>query len=141
MVASITAELEGVQLDVWGGGEPAPGGTTSMFVHHGDRAAEVYWTTDGWCLARVYTWSLRHVLSDRAFDIHYEMDDQFTDCVMDGSDALDLRVFDVQHSANGATTYQGAYAETWTVRTKCSTTWNAAAPCGFNEAAAVVPEM
>jgi hypothetical protein len=89
----------------------------------------------------VYSWSLRHVLSDRAFDIHYEMDDQFTDCVMDGSDALDLRVFDVQHSANGATTYQGAYAETWTVRTKCSTTWNAAAPCGFNEAAAVVPEM
>jgi hypothetical protein len=138
--STIAAQFEGVQLDVWGGGQPSPGSTTTAFVHHGSRAAEMYWKTDGWCLARVYTWSVQHAVSEESFTVRYEVDEQFTDCVVDTSDVLELNVFDVQHDLHGAT-YFGAYPDTWTVRTQCTATWNSSSPCGFADVAALVPEM
>jgi hypothetical protein len=140
---AIAAGMEGAQLDVFGGGRATPGATTTMFVHHGDRAAEAYWTTDGWCLSRVYTWSVENVVSATEFDVRYDVQQQYTDCVMDWGRQLVLHVTDVDHLV-GQTSYVGAYTspfQTATVRTKCTSRWNTPSPCGFSEASAVLPEL
>lgn len=128
----------GVMLDVWGGGDPSPGSTTTMFVHRGDRAAELYWTTGGWCLARVHRWALESVYSGRAFDAVYTVQQRFPDCMAGDESSVRFRVFDV-HRIGGATVYVGADDEMWTERTLCGSVWGPAGPCGFPGAAAAVP--
>ena len=129
----IVASMQGAQLDVWVGGEPAPGRTTTMFVHRGLRAAELYWTTDGWCLARTFAWRLEHVQSDVAFDVRYTVDGQDTRCLMDDGDTLVVRLFDIGR-VDGRRTWAGANstpATGWTQRTHCTPAWDDPAPCGF----------
>lgn len=140
--AGIVRSMQGVQLDVWGGGAPAPGRTTTMFVHHGDRAAELYWTTDGWCLARVLRWTVEDAQSATSFTIRYVAVEQHTACLMDSGDVELLRVVEV-HDGGGPVTMTGLWTtnDTWTVRTRCSEYWDAPAPCGFIEAFALVPSL
>lgn len=136
--STIAASMQGAQLEVWGGGVPAPGGTTSMFVHRGNRAAEVYWTTNGWCVARLFTWSLEHVVSATRFDIRYVADRKFERCVQGAADDLVLQVYDESQS-NGVSVQLGAYPaleSTWVTRARCSVGASATAPCGFTAAAA-----
>ncbi len=137
----IAAGMEGVQLDVWEGGAPSPGRTTTLFVHHGDRAAMLYWTTDGWCLARVYSWSVERAVSVSDFEVRYVPQQEFGDCVMAG-DAVDvLKVVDVAHTARGDSVLASWNAATWTVRTTCPGAWNGPTPCGFAGVAALVPDL
>ena len=139
----IAAGMEGVQLDVWEGGAASPGRTTTLFVHHGDRAAMLYWKTDGWCLARVYTWSIEDAVSASNFEVRYVPREVVEDCVMASTRADLLTVVDVEHLLGG-TTYRASWSGstvTTTVRTKCTSQWDAAAPCGFAEAAALVPKL
>jgi hypothetical protein len=134
--AQISSAMQGAQLDVWGGGTPSPGGSTSMFFHRGHHAAEVYWTTNGWCVARLFTWSVERASSATRFDVRYVTDRTFDDCVAAGGDELVLEVYD-EARAKGGWTLFGSYPDahhTWTTRTACPTT--GAAPCGFPGAAA-----
>jgi hypothetical protein len=136
--SAIATAMQGSQLDVWGGGEPAPGGTTTMFVHRGHRAAEVYWTTDGWCVSRLFTWSVEHAVSATRFDVRYVANRKFADCVVASDDELVLEVFD-ESQTSGQRVMFGAYPSTdgtWTTRTTCSIRESAPAPCGFPAAAA-----
>lgn len=134
--AQISSAMQGAQLDVWGGGTPSPGGSTSMFFHRGHRAAEVYWTTDGWCVARLFTWSVERATSVTRFEVRYVTDRMFDDCVAAGEDELVLEVHDAARASGGQTLF-GSYPDvngTWTIRTACPTT--GAAPCAFPGAAA-----
>ncbi len=137
---AISEELQGVQLDVYGGGEPAPGGTTTMLVQHGHWAAELYWKTDGWCLSRVYQWAVSNALSESRFDVQYLVGRELDDCVMSWGTRM---VLSVEHAGvvDGRVTWFGTYrlpAEQATVRTQCSSDWRDPAPCGFADAADLV---
>jgi hypothetical protein len=139
----IAASMEGVQLEVVGGGAAAPGGSTMLFVHHGARAAEVYWTTDGWCLSRVYTWRVQHATSSTSFDVAYDVDQQYTDCVMAGERHSVLAV-SAAHHLIGQASYDGVYTSgsgDAVVRTQCTPQWDYPSPCGFRAAAALVPDL
>jgi hypothetical protein len=143
LASTIAASMEGVQLEVVGGGAAAPGGSTVLFVHHGGRAAEVYWTTDGWCLSRVYTWKVEHATSSTSFELAYDVDHQYTDCVMAGVDHQVLAVSAAHHML-GQTSYDGVYTSgsgDAVVRTQCTSIWDYPSPCGFSAAAAMVPDL
>lgn len=136
----VAASLQGVQVDVWDGGAPSPGRTTTMFVHRGDRALELYWTTDGWCVARAFTWRLEHVRARDSFDVLYSVIRQDTDCVMEEGDSVRYRVVAVDE-AEGRTTWTGSYVREggqWSVRTACAARWDAPSPCGFADAGALI---
>lgn len=142
METVIARSLQGTQLDVWGGGPPTPGRATTMFVHRGDRAVELYWRTDGWCLARVLRWTVEDAHSASSFSIRYVAVRQYTDCLRDSGAAEVLRVVDVDGDT-GRPTLTGWWAanDTWTVRTACSDRWDDPAPCGFTDAFALVPRF
>lgn len=136
-VADIAASLEGVQLDVWNGGRPSPGGSTTLFVHHDQWAAELYWKTEGWCLAHEYSWTVDDAVSAREFRVVYQVEQEYTDCVMAWGDTLSLSV-----TSRGSEWLDGRYTvpfEQHTQRTVCSTAWDDPAPCGFVDAAALLP--
>jgi hypothetical protein len=141
--AAIARGLQGTQLDVWGGGVPSPGRATTMFVHRGDRAVELYWTTDGWCLARILRWTVEDVHSASSFAIRYVAVRQYPDCLMVSGAEEVLRVVDIDVDDAGRPALTGWWAanDTWTVRTTCSDRWNDPAPCGFTDAFALVPPM
>lgn len=135
----IAGEMEGVQLDVWGGGRASPGRTTSMFFHHGDWAAQTYFTTDGWCLSRVYSWEVLSATSEQEFRLEYSVVEEFPDCVMPFGDELSFHV----HSRSGEWLdgeYVGPYDE-YAQRTVCATAWDDPIPCGFADAAALVNDL
>lgn len=136
--STIAASMQGAQLDVWGGGMPSPGGSTSMFFHRGDRAAEVYWTTNGWCVARLFTWSVERATSATRFDVRYVTHRSFDGCVAGTDHDLVLEVYD-QSQSNGGRTLFGSYPDidgTWTTRTACAVGPATVSPCGFPAAAA-----
>ncbi len=134
---AIRDEWQGVQLDVYGGGDPAPGGTTTMLVQHGRWAAELYWKTDGWCLSRVYDWAVSHAVTESRFDVQYRVVQEHDDCVMGWGTRMVLAV-DQAAVVDGRATWSGSYrlpAVQPTVRTQCSADWQDPAPCGFADAA------
>jgi hypothetical protein len=139
----IARSFEGAQLDVWGGGTPKPGSTTSMFFHHGTWAAEVYWTTDGWCLSRVYDWSVVDAVNEQRFSVEYRVVQEFPSCVNGFGHRLLLKVAG-DGRAGDRSTFTAAYVapfEQPTVRTICSTAWDDPSPCGFPAAAVMRPNM
>ena len=135
----IAAEMEGVQLEVWGGGEATPGRTTSMFFHHGDRAAQAYLTTDGWCLSRLYSWEVLSAVNDQEFRLEYTVTEEFPECVMPFGDELSFHV----HSRSSEW-LDGEYVtpyDEYAQRTVCAETWDDPIPCGFADAAALVKDL
>ena len=136
---AVANSLEGVQVDVWDGGAPSPGRTTTMLVHHGDRALELYWTTQGWCVARDYAWRLDHVWSTNSFDVTYTVVQQDTDCMAADGDTVRYRVADGE-VVDGRTTWTGMYmaTEQWSTRTSCTARWDDPSPCGFADAGALI---
>ncbi len=139
----IAVRMEGVQLEVWGGGAPSPGRTTTLFAHHGDHAAMLYWNTDGWCLARVYSWSIEHVQSQSSFEVRYVTEQEFPDCLMHADGEAVLKVVAVDHLL-GETRYTASWAgaaANWAVRTQCTNQWDASSPCGFDDVAGLLPSL
>ena len=137
----IANRMEGAQLDVLRGGAPTPGATTEIVFHHGNWAAEVYWKTDGWCLARVYTWRVLDAVSETQFRLDYRVTQEYTDCIMHWGDHQRLDVTGVR-TVNGLTTLDARYgppSDEPTTRTVCSMQWDDGSPCGFGAAAAVRP--
>ena len=140
--AVIAESMQGAQLDVWGGGSPSPGRTTTLFVHHGHAAAELYWTTDGWCLARELRWTIEDVHSATNFRVRYVATEQYPSCLMDTGRVEELQVVGTDDAA-GLLRLTAVWrpGDTWTVRTRCSVRWDDPAPCGFTEVFALVPSM
>ena len=137
--SSIAAEMEGVQLEVWGSSEPSPGRTTSMFFHHGDRAVQTYFTTDGWCLSRVYSWKVLGAESDQTFRLQYTVEEEHPECAMPFGDELSFHV----HSRSSEW-LDGEYVTPYdhhAQRTVCATEWDDPIPCGFADAAALVADL
>jgi hypothetical protein len=125
--------MEGVQLEVWGGGRASAGRTTSMFFHHGDRAAQAYLTTDGWCLSRLYSWEVLSATSEQEFRLEYTVTEEFPDCVMPFGDELSFHV----HSRSSEW-LDGEYVtpyDQYAQRTVCAAAWDDPIPCGFADAA------
>jgi hypothetical protein len=137
--ARIADELEGVQLEVWGGGRASPGRTTSMFFHHGDWAAQTYFTTDGWCLSRTYSWKVLGAESEQTFRLEYTVVEEFPDCAMPFGDELSFHV----HSRSREW-LDGEYVTPYdhgAQRTVCAEVWDDPIPCGFADAAALVADL
>jgi hypothetical protein len=140
LAGRIAEGFQGVQLDVYFGGDPAPGGSTVMFFHQGSWAAEVYWKTDGWCLSKMYSWKVVDAVSETEFAVEYTVVEEHPDCVMTWGRHLTLEVHDA-HDVEGMTVFDGEYTvpfQVATVRTSCTGRWDAPAPCGFDEPAALV---
>ncbi len=137
--ASIAAEMEGVHLEVWGSSRPSPGRTTSMFFHHGDRAAQAYFTTDGWCLSRVYSWQVLGAENDQTFRLQYTVEEEYPDCAMPFGGELSFHV----HSRSSEW-LDGEYVTPYdhaAQRTVCAEEWDDPIPCGFADAAALVADL
>lgn len=120
--AAIAASLDGVHLDVLGGGDPSPGRTTTRVAHSGHTAVEDYWTTDGWCRSRTYDWQVTDVIDPQHFTIRYEVTWEDTSCMSHWGDEIGLVVTDVS-SVDGHTVIEGRYDSVWdepTVRTVCA---------------------
>ena len=128
--------MEGAQLDVIGAA--AVPGTTTMFLHHGTWAAEIYWESqDRWCLAKTFKLSITDAKSETSFGLRYDLVDTKSDCV-DPGDPGGLLVFSVTASrqVDGRTTYDGSYTSPFpgplpATRTVCSAQWDVADPCGY----------
>lgn len=137
--ARIADELQGVQLEVWGSGQPSPGRTTSMFFHVGDRAAQTYFTTDGWCLSRVYSWKVLGAEDEQTFRLQYTVEAEYPDCAMPFGDELSFHV----HSRSSEW-LDGEYVTPFdhhAQRTVCASEWDDPIPCGFADAAALVADL
>jgi surface antigen len=119
---SIAASLEGIHVDVLGGGDPAPGRTTTVLAHSGTTAVESYWTTDGWCRSRVYSWEVTDVVDATRFTLAYQVEWEDTSCMSHWGDDITLDVTSVRR-VGGDTVIEGGYDSVWdepTVRTVCS---------------------
>ena len=134
--ASVADALQGVQLDVLGGGAPAPGGTTTVFVQQGDRATELYWKTDGWCVSREYSWSVTDVADAYHFSVDYHVVREHTDCVQHWGSDMRLMVSGAR-VVDGHTVYEGTYGDPLaaaTTRTVCTTEPVTLTPSNFGAA-------
>jgi hypothetical protein len=119
---SIAASLEGIHVDVLGGGDPSPGRTTTVVTHSGQTAVENYWTTDGWCRSRVYSWEVTDVVDATRFTIAYHVEWEDSSCMSHWGDDIALEVTSVRQ-VEGDTVIEGRYDSVWdepTVRTVCS---------------------
>lgn len=122
LAESIAASLEGTHVDVLGGGDPSPGRTTTVLTHSGRTAVESYWTTDGWCRSRVYSWTVTDVVDAARFTIAYQVEWEDTSCMSHWGNDITLEVTSVRQ-VGADTVIEGRYGSVWdepTVRTVCS---------------------
>lgn len=109
---SIADSLEGIHVDVLGGGDPSPGRTTTVLAHSGTTAVESYWTTDGWCRSRVYSWKVTDVVDATRFTIDYQVEWEDTSCMSHWGDDIRLDVTSVRQ-VEGDTVIEGRYDSVW----------------------------
>jgi hypothetical protein len=143
MEARISADFQGIQLDVIGG-VSAPGATT-MFFQVDKWAAMANWVTaDTWCVSDVYDWTITDATSPTEFTIEYVRSEVFPDCAdQDYNQQFALHITGGREE-DGRMIYDGTYefpggTEFQAVRTVCSLTWDDPDRCGVDTPGLEVP--